>query len=112
MRTSSARASCRWAPGWPAGSIEKVRAVREAAAGSSRFGSTPRSRCSLRVTLRQDGGRVGPHRKAKVAVGNDRIRLPIAGAARRGKSRVTTELTDGGGDSVTERFRLRLPAPR
>ena len=39
----------------------------------------------LRVTLRQNGGRVGPRRKAKVAVGNDRIRLPIAGAARRGR---------------------------
>ncbi len=66
----------------------------------------------LRVTLRQDGARVGPRRKAKVAVGNDRIRLPIAGAARRGKSRVTTELVDGAGGSASERFRLRVPAPR
>ena len=73
----------------------------------------PPSRCELRVSLRQDGGRVGPRRKAKLAVGSGSH--PPAGRGRgaaRARRASRSELIDGAGDSATERFRLRLPAPR
>jgi hypothetical protein len=98
--------------GVAAGSIQRVKAVRDGDRRLVAVRIDAAETLRLRVTLRQDGGRVGPRRKAEVAVGNDRIRLRIAGAARRGKSRVTTELVDGSGGSASERFRVRVPAPR
>ncbi len=64
-----------------------------------------------KLTLRQGGEPVSGPRTTTFRPSSDKIPLRVSPAADAGPAKLSVKLTDAAGDSVTERFALRLPPP-
>ncbi len=92
-----------------AGSIEKVKVAKKGGERELSIKVKAAEPLRMKVSLQQGGDRVGPVRKAKAGVGTEKIRTPVAAAARAGRAAVAIELTDKAGDSVSEKVTIQLP---
>lgn len=64
-----------------------------------------------KLVLRQGGRAVSPTRTTTVRVGDDKMPLPVSPEAERGRAKLSVKLSDRAGDTVTDRFEVRLPSP-
>ncbi|MFI5123313.1 MAG: hypothetical protein ACHQJ5_10495 [Vicinamibacteria bacterium] len=63
-----------------------------------------------KVALHQHGRRVSPVvTRAGMRAGSDKIPLRVSNSADAGRAKLSVKLTDGAGDSVTEKLEVRLP---
>ncbi len=97
--------------GSAAGSV--VRIGRGTRAGNRLLivSSRTAERLQAKLVLRQGGRRVGRTVTTGFGVGGDKTPFRVAAKAARGPARLKVTLTDAGGDRVTQRLPVRLPAP-
>jgi len=62
-----------------------------------------------KLKLRQDGGSIAKPRTTDFAAPNDKLSLKVSPRADPGQAKLQVKLTDGAGDTVTEKLKARIP---
>ncbi len=93
-----------------AASVEKVKATKLSGERELRIEVDAAEPLKLKVALKQGGDRLGPVRRADLKPGTFLAALSVARRAEPRKATVAIELIDRAGDSITQSFKLRLPA--
>jgi hypothetical protein len=94
-----------------AGGLTKVGKGRKAGRRLVTVHVETAERLQAKVSLRQKGKAVARTRKPSFRAPNDKLPMRVSAGAKAGRAKLSVKLTDGGGDSITEKRTVRLPKP-
>jgi hypothetical protein len=96
--------------GTVAGSVVRLGRGRKAGRRLVTVASRTAEPLRARLALRQDGEPIARPRTTILRPPEDKLPIRVSPRAERGTAKLSVKLTNSAGDSVTDRFRLHLPA--